>query len=63
MASTTILSRLEEILDQNIEELLEIRTSKENYDNSDWAYKMAHINGQLESLSTLRAIISSVSPQ
>ena len=43
--SSMLLDRLTEIVEQQIESIQ--NTSKEDYDNSAWAYKQADRNGQV----------------
>ena len=63
LASTTCLERMKQIIDREIENTLDFRIVFDSYSGGDWAYKMAHTNGQLETLLEMKRILESVLPK
>lgn len=56
--STIVLSRLSEILDEQIKNLDRQEMTSEAYDSPSWAYKQAHLNGERSRLTKVKQLLS-----
>lgn len=58
MNSTQLLKQLANVID-NLENSLErSELTQTAYDNPNWVYRQAHLNGQRHSLKTLKDLVS-----
>lgn len=53
MPPSEILEKLETLINKDIESTRTVRRSSKAYDNPNWAYKQAHVNGYLQALNTI----------
>ena len=56
--STTALSRLKDILDEQLRDLAHKETKISEYDSPAWSSKQAHRNGQFAAIKKLRDLLS-----
>lgn len=56
--STTVLSRLKDILDEQLRDLASKETKISEYDSPAWSSKQAHRNGQFAAIKQLRDLLS-----
>jgi len=56
--SRRLLNRLNEILQENINQLVVTELSLKDYDNPSWAYKQAFRNGQKSALNSIQRLIN-----
>ena len=61
-ASQTIVSRLIELLDEQISGLDKQETSISDYETPSWSEKQAHRNGQRSTLRRLKDLLSPITP-
>lgn len=53
MQPSEILEKLEILINKDIESTRTVRRSSKAYDNANWAYKQAHVNGYLQAMNTI----------
>ena len=58
LGAKPVLERLKELLEEKEKEIELSERSLASYDNPNWAYKQAHKNGSLSSLSTIKNLIN-----
>lgn len=56
--STTVLSRLKDILDERLRDLSNKEVKLTEYDSPAWSSKQAHRNGQFAAIKQLRDLLS-----
>lgn len=56
--STTVLTRLQEIVTEKIEAIEREENSTVVYESPSWAYKQAHLNGERSGLTKIKNLLS-----
>ena len=56
--STTVLTRLQEIVTEKITAIEREENSTVVYDSPSWAYKQAHLNGERSGLTKIKNLLS-----
>lgn len=57
MLPNEILEKIEKIINKDIDATLKTERSAKAYDNPNWAYKQAHVNGYLKALTNIQKYI------
>lgn len=57
MLPSEILEKIEKIIAKDIDATLKTERSAKVYDNPNWAYKQAYVNGYLKALSNIQKYI------
>jgi hypothetical protein len=56
--STTVLTRLQQIVDEKLFAIEREENSTVIYDTPSWAYKQAHLNGERSGLTKIKNLLS-----